>query len=95
MNHCCHIFEDLCSNAGRRGLSVIVASAIGDGFLLQCRAIDSGEDPTLIVSQPDVPLTITEQLAIFHCPGCGTTLSKYYRKHLDDLRRDDLHIQAF
>jgi len=89
---CCSTFEDLADAPGRSGLSVFVAT-IGshdDAFVLQARAVDVGDPQPQGAS---VPLTLVEDRCISHCPGCGVRLAKYYRSHLDVLRRDDLKIR--
>ncbi|GIF57433.1 hypothetical protein Air01nite_35280 [Asanoa iriomotensis] len=55
--------------------------------MLQARAVDAG------TQMPNVPIkiyTMTQQ-AIFHCPGCGVRLDKYYKKSTEQLRREDLN----
>ena len=85
---CCYIFEDLFATAGEAGLAIIVVTlADEDSFVLQGRAVDVG---TRI---PNVPIKIARmtQQAIFHCPGCGVRLHKFYKRWMDQLRREDLN----
>ncbi len=57
-----------------------------DTFVLQSRAVDAG------AKLPNVPIKITllTEQAIFSCPGCGVRLDKYYKKSIEQLRREDL-----
>ncbi|WP_203703636.1 hypothetical protein [Asanoa iriomotensis] len=66
---------------------IVVALGDQDSFMLQARAVDAG------TQMPNVPIkiyTMTQQ-AIFHCPGCGVRLDKYYKKSTEQLRREDLN----
>ena len=89
MKWCCAIFEGFMSSQGERGLSVIVANIGVDRFMLQGRAVDAGVQP----GNAGVMMTIEEQQVIFHCPGCGVNLLKYYAKDIEALRRDDLALR--
>jgi hypothetical protein len=88
MTWCCYIFESLATAAGEAGLAIIVVTiADQDSFVLQGRAVDAG------TQMPDVPIKITTmtQQAIFHCPGCGVRLDAYYKRSIQQLRREDLN----
>jgi hypothetical protein len=88
MTWCCYIFESLATAAGEAGLAIIVVTiADQDSFVLQGRAVDAG------TQMPDVPIKITTmtQQAIFHCPGCGVRLDTYYKRSIEQLRREDLN----
>lgn len=87
MKWCCPIFEGFVAFAGQGGLSVVVVKMEGtDCFMLQARGVDADVEP----GNTAFKLYIVEQQAIFHCPGCGVRLDRYYKKSLDSLRRDDL-----
>ena len=88
---CCPLFEGLVDTAGQRGMAVFVATiAHKDAFVLQARATDAGEN--LRVTAPE-PVTVVEDMAISHCPGCGSALHDFYAGRLDPFRREDLKIR--
>ena len=88
MKCCCYIFEGLATAAGEAGLAIIVVTlADKDSFVLQGRAVDVG---TWIPNVPIKIATMTQQ-AIFHCPGCGVRLDAYYKRSIEQLRREDLN----
>jgi hypothetical protein len=89
MRWCCAIFEGLVEFQGQRGLSAIVANIEGDRFVLQGRAVDAGVQH----GHTDVLVSVVEQQVIFHCPGCGVDLLKFYAKVLGTLRREDLVLR--
>lgn len=65
---CCEQFESLVSNAGKRGLAVFVAAALGGGrsFMLQARATELGHHVSMVPE--DVPVNTVSNMAIFFLP---------------------------
>jgi len=90
MKWCCYILEDLATCAGEAGVSVVVVTIGGqDSFVLQSRAVDADTGG----GSWNLPFKVTRftQQAIFHCPGCGVRLHDYYKKSIEQLRREDLN----
>jgi hypothetical protein len=88
MKFCCYIFESFAECAGEAGLSIVVVTIAGrDSFVLQGRAVDAGTD----VGYTQTKITVLTQQTIFRCPGCGVRLHRFYRRSMEELRREDLH----
>lgn len=90
MKWCCSIFQDFAGNAGKSGMSIFLGRVVNDRFILETRAVDFGTAPAEYLSGSPVPVAVREHRVIFHCPGCGVRLEKFYSRNLEALRRDDL-----
>jgi hypothetical protein len=90
MKWCCKVFQGWFSKAGKRGLSVFVATQ-GDSdpaFILQYRALDPGAP----VPHMDSPLSSVSDVSIHFCPWCGANLKKLYRGSFEELDRSELRV---
>lgn len=84
MRFCCRAFEYWHSMAGKRGFGVFAAE-IGNppaAFVIQHRALDSGENPPAF---SPVPLSLISDLVIQFCPWCGTRLDEFYRGTVEQI----------
>jgi len=89
---CCLGLEAQWSNAGLRGVAVLVhVTPRGASFLLQHRAVDRGADGA-VVGDPDVPISLVTDVASRFCPWCGRDLVSWYRDVLDELTTPGLAI---
>jgi hypothetical protein len=85
---CCAFLDDLVSNIGKRGFSVLLKSEMGFTFFcLQARAVDAAEAERLGKgTHPDragLPekIRLSEQVALSYCPSCGCKLEKWIADH--------------
>lgn len=79
---CCHSLTNLISNAGQRGLALLVCPTdAGLRFALQMRAVSAIEEIQLKqAKQPSSALpeyvTLSESMRIQYCPSCGKRLGE-------------------
>ncbi len=86
MKFCCGFFEGMFTNAGRSGFAIFARSnPRGPTFVLQTRSFSIVE--TVPAEHSGL---LAEEGYIGYCPGCGVELTRYYRKRISDLLRDDL-----
>jgi len=77
---CCHAFENLISNAGERGLAVLVCKTdAGFKFAVQARAVSFADESNVAkpscVTMP-THVTLSESMRIRYCPSCGRKLAE-------------------
>jgi len=80
---CCQGFQNLISNAGKRGLAAIVVRRplARLDFLLQGRGVAYEDEASLGPNHPlPVRLTISANLGLQYCPFCGYRLQKLIEK---------------
>jgi len=89
---CCLGLEGQWSNAGLRGIAVVVHSAGGaSAFVLQHRAVDAGLE-NAVAGDPDVPISLVTDVLIRFCPWCGCELLRWYADVLENLATPGLAI---
>jgi hypothetical protein len=89
--YCCLPFEDALSQAGNRGLAIVVdISPTGAvEFILQHRAVDAGAPaPTDYAGA----LVLVNDARIGFCPWCGKRLATFYADRATKLARPGFRI---
>lgn len=91
MKWCCAAFEGSYSEAGLRGLAIIIERDTNGEprFILQYRAVDKDTELPLGLK---VPVTLVCDSRIQYCPWCGRKLSNWYKKYIDELIRPGFTI---
>ena len=91
---CCTAFVNLFLVAGDRSIAVLVErdSEGRPEFILQSRAFSQEQEPPVL----DLPVPISRiiETGLNFCPWCSVSLSKWYKKHIDALRRPGLRIEV-
>jgi hypothetical protein len=89
---CCSLFEDALSQAGNRGLAVVVDISKSGAieFILQHRAADAGAP-----APPDYPrpLVLVSDARISFCPWCGKRLATFYANRASALARPGFRVE--
>jgi len=89
--YCCHAFENLIKNAGKRGHAVLVGRLKGEIFFsLQMRALDfpdMGQASQLSKDTDIEYLTLTASMRIRYCPSCGTCLADIARANARSIKK--------
>jgi hypothetical protein len=91
MKWCCAGFENRYQLAGERSIAVLVdENGLGEPeFILQARAFDRGEEPSINTA---VPMSLVIDAAMQFCPWCGVSLRKWYGKYICELVRPGYKI---
>ena len=83
--YCCPQFKYHVEEMGNRGLSVVLKSQEGGFtfFCLQSRGCDQAHAKILEGKKLGIPIQINtaSQIAIKHCPFCGTNLEDWLAHH--------------
>lgn len=76
---CCFGFQNSVSEAGRRGISLLVIkTSKGIGFRLQSRGIAFEDQDKLkaVPNSPDIKINISSVVGLKFCPWCGRKLEE-------------------
>ena len=92
MKWCCEGFKTFFSFAGERGFTVFAKRS--DLMVLQCRAVNKGEERLFAeaIKKAPVPISIVQELPIRYCPWCGREISRYYKNSIESITRNDMGI---
>ena len=92
MKWCCEVFERAYSDAGHRGLAVLIEDGLDDRplFLLQARAFDGLSEPKI---HSTAHINLVTDKAIGFCPWCGVDLDEWYGKTFRERVRPGFRIE--
>lgn len=76
--HCCTWLKNVLSNMNGKGMSVVPRERYGRSFFaFRCRSVDQALwSKIALQSAIDVAHAQAAEVAINHCPGCGTPLEQ-------------------
>jgi hypothetical protein len=78
--YCCEPFRRYLENAGKRGLSFLVAKNGGEFFILiQTRGVDAADEGAVKI--PRVTVNVAFEVAVKFCPFCGRELKALTTKN--------------
>lgn len=97
MNTCCKQFEELISEAGQAGISIILRRLGSDiGFFLQARSYHHDQEDKALglprAPEPPRPFYMQIQQGIRYCPFCGKSLKDLVSPDSNEIDRIvDMH----
>lgn len=84
---CCDWMRELVVLGEARGIGAMVRDAGEQPFLaLVFRSISPGDRIRGVLPTYEGPFSVESMLALQHCPSCGTSIARHYRKAWDRLR---------